>query len=269
MYVRTLETICFMLPTVNKGNEDYKCEESYKSAGNKEWTTLSSSWHNKLPYQSRNLCQLPLVTSNKFSTLANLNHDNQLPENVLHMKHPNPMNNYRKGRRPPFQCVNKMKHVKQRIITVGDSHARKSAAELKHCLHPTYAISSFVKPGAGMKDVVESVSEDIKKLNHDDFVVIWGGSNDIGVNNSREALNHLCTLVKNNHMVNTVVLMAPPRYDLPPSSCVNNEVITFNRQLKKRLAPYNNVKVIETGLERGYFTKHGLHLNTSRKERIA
>jgi hypothetical protein len=39
--------------------------------------------------------------------------------------------------------------------------------------------------------------------------------------------------------------------------------------LKKRLAPYNNVKVIETGLERRYFTKHGLHLNTSGKERIA
>ena len=269
MYVRTLETICFMLPTVNKGNEDYKCEESYKSAGNKEWTTLSSTRRNKLPYQSRNLHQLPLVSSNKFSTLANLNHDNQLPENVLHVIHPNPVNNYRKGCQPPFQCVNKMKHVKQRTIIIGDSHTRKSAAELKHCLDPTYAISSFVKPGAGMHDVVESVSEDIKKLNHDDFVVIWGGSNDIGVNNSREALNHLCTLVKNNHMVNTVVLMAPPRYDLPPSSCVNNEVITFNRQLKKRLAPYNNVKVIETGLERGYFTKHGLHLNTSRKERIA
>ena len=118
--------------------------------------------------------------------------------------------------------MNKMKHVKQRIMIVGDSHVRKSAAELKYFIDPTYVISSFVKPGAGMKDLVESVSEDIKKLNHDDFVAIWGGSNDIGKNNSREALKHLCTLVKNNHKVNTVVMTAPPRYDLPPSSCVNN-----------------------------------------------
>jgi len=32
---------------------------------------------------------------------------------------------------------------------------------------------------------------------------------------------------------------------------------------------YNNVKILETDLERGYFTKHGLHLNSSGKECIA
>ena len=31
---------------------------------------------------------------------------------------------------------------------------------------------------------------------------------------------------------------------------------------------YNNVKVLETDLERKYFTKHGLHLNSSGKECI-
>jgi hypothetical protein len=66
-------------------------------------------------------------------------------------------------------------------------------------------------------------------------------------------------------MVNTVVMTAPVRCDLLPSSCVNNEVISFNRQLKKRMAPYNNVKILENGLEREYFTKHGLHLNSSGK----
>ena len=90
------EIIQSTLPTVNKGNEVYECEESYKLATNKEWTTLSSSRRNKLPYQNRNLDQLPLVTSNKFSTLANLNHDNQFPEKVFHVKHPNPLSNYQK-----------------------------------------------------------------------------------------------------------------------------------------------------------------------------
>jgi len=75
--------------------------------------------------------------------------------------------------------------------------------------------------------------------------------------------------VRNNQKLNTVVLTAPPRYDLLPSSCVNNEVINFNRQLKKRLTPYNNVKILETDLGRGYFTKHGLHLNSSGKECVA
>jgi hypothetical protein len=59
-------------------------------------------------------------------------------------------------------------------------------------------------------------------------------------------------------MVNTVVMTAPPRCDLLPSSCVNNEVINVSRKLKKRMAPYNNVKILGTELEREYFTKHGL-----------
>jgi hypothetical protein len=69
-------------------------------------------------------------------------------------------------------------------------------------------------------------------------------------------------------MVNTVVMTAPPRCDLLPTSCVNNEVIRFNRQLKKRMAPFNNVKILETNLEREYFTKHGLHLNSAGEECI-
>lgn len=39
--------------------------------------------------------------------------------------------------------------------------------------------------------------------------------------------------------------------------------------MKKRMTPYNNVKILETGLEREYFTKHGMHLNSSGKEIIA
>jgi len=35
------------------------------------------------------------------------------------------------------------------------------------------------------------------------------------------------------------------------------------------MAPYNNVKILGTNLEREYFTKHGLHLNPSGKECIA
>jgi 1-aminocyclopropane-1-carboxylate deaminase/D-cysteine desulfhydrase-like pyridoxal-dependent ACC family enzyme len=104
-----------------------------------------------------------------------------------------------------IQSASKIKHVKKKVI-VGDSHARTSAAEFKHCLDSSFAISSFVKPGAGMRAIVDTVKEDIKKLIRNDVVVIWGGSNDIGKNNSREALKHLCNFVKNNQMVNTVVM---------------------------------------------------------------
>jgi hypothetical protein len=77
----------------------------------------------------------------------------------------------------------KTRRVNHEIVIIGDSHARNSAAELQHCLDSNFAVSSFVKPGAGMRAIVGTVEKDIKKLRSDDVVVIWGGSNDIGRNN--------------------------------------------------------------------------------------
>ena len=65
--------------------------------------------------------------------------------------------------------------VKQKIVIIGDSHARKSAAELKHNIGLTFTVSSFIKPGAGMGSIVDTIKEDIKTLKKDDVVIIWGG----------------------------------------------------------------------------------------------
>ena len=222
----------------------------------------------KKHYARRNLQQLSLETSNQFATLANLNEESEFPGYVPTMKRSISSNNHCVKRRPVIQNASKTKRVNQKIVIIGDSHARNSVAELQHCLGSNFAVSSFLKPGAGMKAIVNTAKDDIMKLKGDDVVVIWRGSNDNGRNNSREAMKHLCNFVTNNQMVNTVVMTAPPRCDLLPSSCVNNEVIRFNRQLKKRMAPFNNVKILETNLEREYFTKHGLHLNSAGKECI-
>ena len=163
--------------------------------------------------------------------------------------------------RPVKQSANKVQMMKQKLVIKGDSHTRKSAAELQHNIGSTFTVSSFVKPGAGMGSIVGTTKEDIKTLKSDDVVILWGGSNDIGKNNSKEALKHLCNFIKNNQKVNIVVMTAPPRHDLLPSSCVNSEVISYNKQLRNRIKQYNNVKILETDLERKYFTKHGLHLN--------
>ena len=61
----------------------------------------------------------------------------------------------------------------------------------------------------------------------------------------------------------------PHRHDLIPSSCVNNEVLKFNRQVEKKMKIYNNVRMLETDLNRRYFTKYGQHLNISGKELIS
>jgi hypothetical protein len=136
-------------------------------------------------------------------------------------------------KRPPvIQSIKKIKHVNQKIVIIGDGHARNSAAELQHSLGPTLSVPSIVKAGAGIRVIVDTAKEDIMKHNSDDDdddVVICEGSNDIGKNNSKEALKHLRAFVKNNQTVNTVAMTAPPRHDLLPSSCINNKVINFNR----------------------------------------
>jgi hypothetical protein len=86
----------------------------------------------------------------------------------------------------------------KKVIIVGDSHSRRCATELKHCLGWSYTISSFVQPGAEMKVILNAMKNDIKNIKRHDTVVIWGGAQDIGRNNSREALTHLRNFVENN-----------------------------------------------------------------------
>ena len=43
----------------------------------------------------------------------------------------------------------------------------------------------------------------------------------------------------------------------------------FNRQVERNMKIYNIVKMLETLLDRKYFTKHGQHLNLQGKEQIS
>jgi hypothetical protein len=66
-----------------------------------------------------------------------------------------------------------------------------------------------------------------------------------------------------------MVVTAPYRYDLQESSCVNNEIVVFNRKLHKVAKSAGNVKILQSTLNRNDFTHHGMHLNVSGKEKVA
>jgi hypothetical protein len=66
---------------------------------------------------------------------------------------------------------------------------------------------------------------------------------------------------------NILIVTAPHRHDLHESSCVNKEIKQFNSKLHKIMKIKSNVKIIETDLSRNNFTKHGMHLNASGKEK--
>jgi hypothetical protein len=75
--------------------------------------------------------------------------------------------------------------------------------------------------------------------------------------------------MNSNKNVNTVLIKPPSRHDLMPSSCVDNEVVKFNRQIRKIVKLHENVTFLEVKLQREHFTKHGQHFNNSGKELVS
>ena len=223
-----------------------------------------------------NLIQV-IPTANKFEILAQVNDSNEamgwtsssITNNATSIK-------FRKNDQKKIQQSlqktqgnKKLERRWQRILLLGDSHARKCATDLQHNLGDDYEVTSFVKPAARMEEILSSTSENIKSLSDNDVLIVWGGSNDISRNNTKEVINQLCKFIKEKTTVNLVIMNTPLRHDLIPSSCVNNEVLKFNRLIEKRVKPYLNAKLFDLNLGRSYYTTHGQHLNSSGKELIA
>jgi hypothetical protein len=71
------------------------------------------------------------------------------------------------------------------------------------------------------------------KITKSDAIVFCGGANDVGMNNAKMALLHITNFIKENSHTNIILLSVPHRHDLMESSCVNNEIRSFNRKLMK------------------------------------
>jgi len=74
--------------------------------------------------------------------------------------------------------------------------------------------------------------------------------------------------LQNKH-TNIIAITPSHRYDLPDFSCVNKETQVFNRMMCQLLTDMHYVSVADMNLTRDKFTRHGLHMNSSGKERIA
>jgi len=65
------------------------------------------------------------------------------------------------------------------------------------------------------------------------FFVVWGGAKDVARNEANNALTHIINCVKSRKHTNVLIVSLPARFDLLSTSCVNKEVITYNRKLHK------------------------------------
>ena len=161
------------------------------------------------------------------------------------------------------------KTKKKKIVIIGNSHARGYVAELSSDLGQDFEVTGTVIPCARLEIIANFAVEEISSLEKSDAVIVIGGTNDINKNESNIGLTHLRKFVENRKNTNIMVVAPPHRFDLHESSCVNNEIVVFNRKLHKSVKTAGNVKVIQVPLNRSDFTRHGMHLNTSDKIKAA
>jgi hypothetical protein len=158
-----------------------------------------------------------------------------------------------------------------KVHIIGDSHLKGVTTKINQYLGSNFVVSSFIKPGANVKQIVETQEIEFNCLGKKDLIVVNGGSNDL-INNSEEDKSALSSLLKFAHKyANTNVLMlnVPIRYDSLTNYRTNYDIMNFNDKLQKRTKLFDHVHLIEMTTDRKYFTNHGLHQNKLGKERIA
>jgi hypothetical protein len=71
-----------------------------------------------------------------------------------------------------------------------------------------------VMPGSRLEHITNLAHRDISHMNRNDFVVVWGGTNDISKNESNSGLKYLRKFALRNNHTNIIAVAPPHRYDL-------------------------------------------------------
>jgi hypothetical protein len=98
----------------------------------------------------------------------------------------------------------------------------KNKAKKKQKLNNDYEVQGIVKPGSTMESLINTSSSDIRKLTDSDVCLIWGGTHDVGKNESKKGSTALKECVKKYNHMNIIAVNVPHRYDLQAACCVNH-----------------------------------------------
>jgi hypothetical protein len=162
---------------------------------------------------------------------------------------------------------NLSKSSKHKILLLGNSHLKGCSENVKIHVNDKFQVCGYIKPGAGVKGILEQPPKDIDNLLTKDFIVLCCGSNDVGKIKLSTVFNDLINFIKRVTHTNVIVLTVPHRHDLKGShSTINNEIITFNIKLLKLSKLFPHLSVIEINETRNLYTNHGLHMNHQGKE---
>ena len=109
------------------------------------------------------------------------------------------------------------------ILLLGDSHIKGLAERMSISLGNSFRVSGFSKPNANIKEIISPSNSSYVNLTKQDMIIFCGGTRDISRNDSKSGLHTLLEFAKRTSATNVILLEAPIRYDLPPSSYVSTQ----------------------------------------------
>lgn len=153
-----------------------------------------------------------------------------------------------------------------KILILADSHGRKLSELLQNAVKDEYEISSIFHPNATLAQVTSDISPLVKNFTKKDYVIVIGGTNDLGHNvtkNFDHDLHHITQCTVNTNLIMTNI---PLRFDLFTQAKLHRYL---NAKFISVSQKCNHINLIDlTGLNRNNFTNHGLHLNYNGKSKL-
>jgi sentrin-specific protease 8 len=167
---------------------------------------------------------------------------------------------YSKSQSKPRKCLSKENKSQIKLLT--DSHGRGIRNLLSSKFDNTSVnVSSCIKPNGTVKNVLNEMENEVKRLTKKDYVVIAAGTNDVDsymVNQSCIA-SHIEDKIKELVHTNFIITALPYRYD---ESFLNNKIKRINNQLEQFCKKYNHINYLSLrNINRYDYTSYGLHLN--------
>jgi hypothetical protein len=76
------------------------------------------------------------------------------------------------------------------------------------------------KPGCTLVNLVNTSGLDLKALTKSDACIVWGGSNDVGWNETNLGIRALKHFISSHKHTNVIVISVPQRHYLSPNSVI-------------------------------------------------
>jgi hypothetical protein len=152
------------------------------------------------------------------------------------------------------------------FVILGDSHARGIASELLQQSNHQISATGYVKPNAGLAELLRMAKSDLNKLSRMDAVIVIGGSNDIGKTELNTNLTSIVKFLDVLQHTNVIIAELLVRYDTGATPWIYEQIKQYNKKLGKVTKSQKQAKLIRITTDRKHYTKHGLHLNSRGKE---